>query len=380
MLTKWIFTERQASLIEKAERIKETAYAHAEEADEKASFPDEVMDKIKEEQYPSLPLVQNLGGENITLYEFLLMQEKIAEGDGSVALSIGWHMGVMMELRDERPWQEERLDRLMKEVAGEQKVLNRIASEPATGSPTRGGMPETVARREENSYILNGRKTFASLADHLDYYLVSSYVEDIDTIGWFLIPKQTAGVSVEKTWDTLGMRGTESDDLLMEDVKIPVDALVETKSSKPPVPKGWLLHIPACYLGIAVGARNEAVEFAKNFQPNSLDTPISEVPHIQDKIGTMEWKLLQAHSFLYDTARKWDEYPERRNEWAEELGAVKLAVTNAAQEVVDLAMRITGGRGLSRRQPFEKYYRDVRAGLHNPPMDDAVISMLAKNV
>ncbi|ELK46687.1 acyl-CoA dehydrogenase family protein, partial [Halobacillus sp. BAB-2008] len=131
------------------------------------------------------------------------------------------------------------------------------------------------------------------------------------------------------------------------------------------------------YLGIAVAARNDAIEFARNFQPNSLDTPISEVSHIQDKIGEMEWKLLQAHSFLYATARRWDEEPEEREHMQPELSAVKLAVTNAASEVVDLAMRIAGGRGLSKHFPFEKYYRDVRAGLHNPPMDDSTISMLA---
>ncbi|SIS57675.1 acyl-CoA dehydrogenase family protein [Salimicrobium flavidum] len=380
MLNKWIFTERQTRLVEKAARINETAALHAGKADEEASFSDEVLKKIKEEKYPSLPLFPEFGGEELSLYEFLLMQEEIAKGDGAVALSIGWHVGVMMELKDERPWEEATLRHIMDEVGRKQKVLNRLASEPATGSPTRGGMPETIARRKGDGYIINGRKTFASLADHLDYYIVSTYVEDLDTVGWFLVEKDTPGVSVEKTWDTLGMRGTESDDLLMKDVEVDSSSLVETKTSKPAGPKGWLLHIPACYLGIAVAARNEAVQFAKNFQPNSLDTPISEVPHIQDKIGTMEWKLLQAHSFLYNTARKWDEYPERRDEWQEELGAVKLAVTNTAQEVVDLAMRISGGRGLSRQQPFEKYYRDVRAGLHNPPMDDAVITMLAKKV
>ncbi|SDJ69077.1 acyl-CoA dehydrogenase family protein [Salimicrobium halophilum] len=380
MIEKWVYTDKQKRLVEKGERIREAAAANAKEADRGASFSDEVMKVVKEERYPSLPLPKEAGGENLSLYEFLLMQEKIAEGDGAVALSIGWHAGTMMELRDDRPWKEDQLQKLMDEVRKEQKVVNRLATEPATGSPTRGGMPETKATRKGDFYIINGKKIFASLADHLDYCIVTAYVEDQDDVGLFLIERNAQGVTVEKTWDTLGMRGTESDDLVLTDVEVPVSSLVETSTSKTVGPKGWLLHIPACYLGIAMGARNEAVEFAKNFQPNSLDTPIIEVPHIQDKIGTMEWKLLQAHSFLYDTARKWDEYPERREEWKGELGAVKLAVTNAAQEVVDLAMRISGGRGLSKNQPFEKYYRDVRAGLHNPPMDDAVIKMLAQGV
>ncbi|MGV2622670.1 UNVERIFIED_CONTAM: acyl-CoA dehydrogenase family protein [Halobacillus marinus] len=373
----WIKNGRQQRLFDKAAAIAEEARMHKKDADHTASFSPKTLAAIKREEYPALALPTGYGGEAVSLYELILMQEKIAEGDGSVALSIGWRMGVMMELSEEQLWKKEQFDRLAKEVVQDQKVVNRAATEPATGSPTRGGVPETTAVRDGDAYILNGRKSFTSLAELLDYYIVSAYVEDLDQVGWFLIDRHQPGVTVEKTWDTLGMRGTGSDDLVLTDVELSVEDLVETAVKGKSKPKGWLLHIPACYLGIAVAARNDAIEFARNFQPNSLDTPISEVSHIQDKIGEMEWKLLQANSFLYATARRWDEEPEEREHMQPELSAVKLAVTNAASEVVDLAMRIAGGRGLSKHYPFEKYYRDVRAGLHNPPMDDSTISMLA---
>ncbi|REJ05789.1 acyl-CoA dehydrogenase family protein [Halobacillus trueperi] len=375
---RWIKNVRQQELFEKADRIAEEARKHITETDREASFSYETLKVIKDEKYPSMSLPESEGGEGLSLYEFLLMQEKIAEGDGAVALSIGWHMGIMMELSQEQLWDKKAYDRLVNEVVSEQKVVNRAATEPATGSPTRGGIPETIAVRRGDEYILNGRKSFTSMAEHLDYYIVSAYVEDKDAVGWFLIDRHQPGISVDKTWDTLGMRGTASDDLVMDDVELQESDLVELKNGSKPSPKGWLLHIPACYLGIAVAARNDAIAFAKDFQPNSLDSPISEVAHIQDKIGEMEWKLLQAHSFLYSIARKWDEEPEQRDHMGAELASVKLAVTNTANEVVDLAMRIAGGRGLSKTYAFEKYYRDVRAGLHNPPMDDAVVSMLAK--
>ncbi|MFQ3545052.1 acyl-CoA dehydrogenase family protein [Halobacillus rhizosphaerae] len=373
----WVKNDRQKRLFDKAKRISEEAKSHVKETDRDAQFSPHTLKVIKQEKYPSLSLAPSSGGEDLSLYEFLLLQEKIAEGDGAVALSIGWHQGILMELNDEQIWSKKQFARLAKEVSEEQKIVNRAASEPATGSPTRGGIPETTATRNGNTYIVSGRKTFTSLAEHLDYYIVSAYVEDLDQVGWFLIDRHHPGVSVDKTWDTMGMRGTASDDLVLDQVELDVEDLVETKAEGKPVPKGWLLHIPACYLGIAVAARNDAVEFAQSFQPNSLDTPISETAHIQDKIGEMEWKLIQAHSFMYATARKWDEEPGYRKNMGAELATVKLAVTNAANEVVDLAMRIAGGRGLSRKYSFEKYYRDVRAGLHNPPMDDAVLRMLA---
>lgn len=373
-----IKNDRHKGLYETAARISEEARKHIEETDREAVFSSETLKIMKQEKYPSFTLQKAEGGEDLSLYEFLLMQEKIAEGDGAVALSIGWHMGIMMELSQDQLWEKEAYDRLVKEVVSHQKVVNRAATEPATGSPTRGGMPETKAVKRDNHYILNGRKSFTSMAEHLDYYIVSAYIEDKDTVGWFLIDRHQPGLTVDKTWDTLGMRGTASDDLVMIDVELNEGDLVEVKSEGKSAPKGWLLHIPACYLGIAVAARNDAIAFAKNFQPNSLDVPIAEVSHIQDKIGEMEWKLKQAHAYLYSVARKWDEEPENREQMGSELASVKLAVTNAANDVVDLAMRIAGGRGLSKKYPFEKYYRDVRAGLHNPPMDDAVVTMLAK--
>ncbi|MBN8237008.1 acyl-CoA dehydrogenase family protein [Halobacillus kuroshimensis] len=379
MIETWIKNERQERLFQKATAIADEAKKHIQETDQQAAFSPQTLQVIKEEGYPSLALPPQDGGEGLSLYELLLLQEKIAEGDGSVALSIGWHMGTMMELSQEELWEPASYNRLVQEVVSSQKVVNRAATEPSTGSPTRGGIPETTAVKRDGRYVLSGRKSFTSMAEHLDYYIVSAYMEDKDSVGWFMIDRHQPGLSVEQTWDTLGMRGTASHDLVMNEVELNEDDLVELKQEGKPSPKGWLLHIPACYLGIAVAARNDAVAFAKEFQPNSLDKPIAEVPHIQDKIGEMEWKLMQAHAYLYSVARKWDEEPEKRKHMGPDLGAVKLAVTNTANEVVDLAMRIAGGRGLSKTYPFEKYYRDVRAGLHNPPMDDAVVSMLAKH-
>ncbi|MBE3555403.1 MAG: acyl-CoA dehydrogenase, partial [Thermicanus sp.] len=81
---------------------------------------------------------------------------------------------------------------------------------------------------------------------------------------------------------------------------------------------------------------------------------------------------------LYATALEWDERPERRKEMAGRLAAAKMVVTHAAIEGVDLAMRIMGGHSLLKKYPLERYYRDIRAGLHNPPMDDSTIRLLAQ--
>ncbi|WP_112181775.1 MULTISPECIES: acyl-CoA dehydrogenase family protein [Paraliobacillus] len=375
----FVKSERQVRLLEKAAQIAQKVEKRVKIAEETASMPIGNVEDLRAVNYMSLTLPKSYGGEALSLYEFLLMQERLAAGDGATALSVGWHLGVVKELSEDHLWNDAIYQPFAKELAEKQLLVNRLATEPATGSPTRGGIPETKAKRLGNSYLLNGRKTFASMASVLDYYIVTAYIEDQETVGSFLIAKDTPGISIEHTWDTLGMRGTGSDDVILKDVTVAENMLVELhQKGKKPTPKGWLLHIPACYLGIAIAARNDAIVFAKNFQPNSLNTPISEVAHIQQKIGEMDLKLMQARYFMYSIAERWDNNPEERGQLGAELAAVKTVATNSANEVVDLAMRIVGGRGLSKENRFEQYYRDVRAGLHNPPMDDMVISILAK--
>ncbi|WP_371069372.1 acyl-CoA dehydrogenase family protein [Sediminibacillus sp. JSM 1682029] len=376
-LDSFVQNNRQQEMLETAESLAAKFKQRTEETEQSAQFSKDNLEDLKQTGYVTLPLPEKFGGKHINLSELLMMQERLAEGDGSAALSIGWHMGVVMELSEQQLWRQDQFEAFAREIGEKKLVVNRAASEPATGSPTRGGIPETKAVRQGEHYIVNGRKTFTTMASVLDYYLVTAYIEEKEAIGSFLIPRNTPGLEVEHTWDTMAMRGTGSDDLVLQNVKLPRQALVELNQGKSSKPKGWLLHIPACYLGIAVAARNDAVTFAKNYQPNSLKTTISEVPHIKQKIGEMDLKLVQAHYFMYGIARKWDEYPESREQLGTELAAVKTSVTNAANEVVDLALRIAGGRGLSKQYKFEQYYRNVRAGLHNPPMDDMVIQMLA---
>lgn len=309
-----------------------------------------------------------------------MLQERIASGDASTALSVGWHLGIMLEMVDDQEWSDELFERMANLVVNEQALLNRAATEPASGSPTRGGMPETKAIEHENGWTISGRKSFTSMAPALDYALVSAEINDSGNKGFFLVNMKSNGITIEEKWNTMSMRGTRSDDLVLTNVQLPNDALIEDSlnSKGMKLPKAWLLHIPACYLGVAIAARNYAVKFATVYSPNSLPGPIKDVAEVQRKIGEMELELLRAREMMYSIAFRWVTEPEKRKNMGEELAAVKHVATNGAANVVDLAMRIVGARGLFNDNPMQRYYRDVRAGLHNPPMDDAVISLLAK--
>src|SRR5699024_1775714 len=187
------------------------------------------------------------------------------------------------------------------------------------------------------------------------------------------------GVQVEETWDSISMRATGSHDLILDHVHVASDDLLEYLTPGNKKPAGWLLHIPACYLGIAKAAQEEALQFATTYSPNSIKGTISELPNVQQKLGEIQLLLMEAEHFLYRTAHKWDRSDENvRATMGPELGAAKLSVVNKANDIVDLAMRVVGARSLSEKNPLQRYYRDVRAGLHNPPMDDMTIINLAK--
>jgi alkylation response protein AidB-like acyl-CoA dehydrogenase len=130
------------------------------------------------------------------------------------------------------------------------------------------------------------------------------------------------------------------------------------------------------YLGIGQAARDEAFRFARSRQPNSLKQAIASLPHIRDKAGRMELALLQSRALLFGAAEQFGR--DATSVGPEVFASAKYVATNGAIEIVDLAMRIVGAASLDLGSPLQRYYRDVRAGLHNPPMDDAVIGMLAK--
>lgn len=350
----------------------------AQKHDEDGTFPFDNFKELKAIGYPALTVPEAYGGLGISLYELIRLQETIAKADGSTALSIGWHMGITKFMGENHTWKEEKYEAFAKDVLKTGALLNNAATEPATGSPTRGGRPETSAKKMDDGWMINGRKTFTTLAPILSYFVVSASIEGTDKIGNFLIKRERNGVEVEETWDSIAMRGTGSHDLVLKNVHVDEEDLVQhlTPGNKPAA--GWLLHIPACYLGIARAAQEYAVNFASNYSPNSIEGTISDLPNVKQKIGEMELKVMQSQHFLYSVARKWDESSEEiRQTMKPELGAVKLSVVNQAVEIVDLAMRIAGARSLSKQNPLQRYYRDVRAGLHNPPMDDMTIMQLA---
>ena len=145
--------------------------------------------------------------EGLSLTDFLSFQEQIAKGCGSTALSIGWHMGTILEFAEHRHWNKELIPFLSQEFL-KGALINTAASERNAGSPLRGAKPTTTAvlSADQQHYIITGEKTFTSAAPVLDYIFVTATMDD-GKAATFLVPRNSKGVSIRETWDSVASPG-----------------------------------------------------------------------------------------------------------------------------------------------------------------------------
>lgn len=374
----FIKTEFQQKWINKIENHKEALQKHAEENDLHSKFPYENINWLIKEGYTKTVLPKSYGGEGATPEDVIILQETLGKIDGATALSIGWHMGVVGQIYSENLWDKEIMDEFAKEVL-DGAIVNRAVSEADTGSPTRGARPSTNAKLVGDDYVINGVKTFTTMSQRLTHFLVGAFIPEKDALGFFLIPREAEGLTIAENWNMVGMRATESHDLVLDDVKIDKKYLVEvSKGPRGAVPNPWNLHIPAVYLGIAQAARDYAVDFANEYSPGSIEGVIADIPAVEQNIGNMELELTTARHYIYSVIDKYQNPPITNARINEEIGAAKHVVVNHAIKIIDSAMRIVGAKSLEMERPLQRYYRDIRAGLHNPPMDDITIKKLAK--
>ena len=373
----FIKTDDQRQWLAKLATVEQSFKDRAQQIDEDSVFPFENFKKLRKIGYTKITLPKEFGGEGLSVYDAILLHETLSSYCGSTGLAASWSIQNIGEIFENRYWQSDTLTSFGEQVKNGATV-NRAVSEFAMGSPVRGGKPATSAKHDGEGYVINGRKNYTSGAPDLDYFLVSAWIEDDNQLGFFLIPKTAQGVTVENTWDVASMRGTGSDDLVLQNVRVASSSLVEIPSYSTGFKlNGWLLLIPATYLGIAQAARDYAVKFATEHSPNSIQGTIAELPNVQTLIGEMDLALTNARFTLYGVAALYED-PAKKSEIINEVNIAKHVVTNTAIEVVDKAMRLVGAKSLQRANPLQRYYRDVRAGLHNPPMDDLTIKRLAE--
>jgi alkylation response protein AidB-like acyl-CoA dehydrogenase len=382
-------TDRQARMLALAAPLLPRIAARADVHDRAGTLALESFAELRSVGYQALPVPERFGGHGADLLETVLAQVQLAKADGSTALTMNMHLSTIGTAGTSGAWPEAAYERVCRAVAAG-GMVNSAASEPELGSPASGGRPATTVRAVTGGYRIDGRKTWVSGCETLAYYLVpATFAGEAEPpfVGTFLVSADRPGIRIERTWDTMGMRGTGSDDVEFDGVVVPEEALLVKRRLGEADPRaaagaGWgPCLVAAVYLGIAEAARDEAVDFACSRTPTALGgKSIATLPAVQYKTADMEIALLAARTLLFNAAEEWSACPERRAELAPQIGAVKVMVMEQAVRAVDLAMRIVGGVAMFRSSPLQRYYRDVRAGLNNPPLEERAKEALARSV
>ena len=342
---------------------------HAAEHDRENTFVEENYARLRDSGYTALPIPEELGGLGASLRQTLYAQAELGRYCGATALAVNMHLYLAFT----------NIYRYRNGAAAVEPLLRRIAAEKLilmTSGGSDGLWPSTTATRENGGYRLNGRKAFCSQAPIANVLSTFATYDDpvegkvILAIG---VPTSSPGFQVVETWDTLGMRGTASHDVQLDDVKI-TEAQVVAKQlygKIGPALRVALIHgvstMAAVYFGIAAGARDEVLRVVTR-RRNGEGTPATQDPAIARLVGLMEYKLRTAWWSLIGALNELPDdyqYPAD-DQTVNTILLAKRCVVTEATEIVDLAMEAVGGAAFYKRSPLERAYRDVRGGPFHP--------------
>ena len=377
-------TERQAEIIQLAQQVAAVADEYATAHDAEASFPAEAFAKLHELGLTGLTVPAEYGGWGASALETMLAIESLAQGDGSVGLIATMHWGHVGNVGINTDWHPDLKASFLHAVVHDGALYTTAASEPAMGSPSRGGAYATTAVREDDGWHISGRKSWSTGSTGLRWMNVACSVEDEPgnpQRASILVPLDIPGVEIVPNWNNLGMRASASHDLVLHDVVVPHAYRLPTTGR--PAGSPWsviaVALLSSLYLGIAAAARNWAIDYAQHRRPTALGgKAIIDLEAVRAKITQMELLLTAARSTLYGTVAEWESYPDLRDQLAAQLAAAKTIATNNAIAVTDIAMRTVGSVGMQKAHPLERYFRDARAGLGNPPIDDVAFRAIAE--
>lgn len=219
-------TPEQQKVQETCKRLAADFATRSAQHDRERSLPVENYAAIKREGLYALPVPKDLGGLGTGYFGYVLAAEQLAQGCPTTAITFNMHCTFTGLFFDQPAVARETKQRLANLVVREQKLLCASVSEAGTSSllvaPT--FTPNTQARRVNGGYVLRGRKSFVSMVEGCDYIGLLAHPEGNPSplaCRWFVVPYPSPGLRVEDVWDTLGMRGTRSNDLILEDCYVP---------------------------------------------------------------------------------------------------------------------------------------------------------------
>jgi alkylation response protein AidB-like acyl-CoA dehydrogenase len=368
-------TDVVPTLLERAERLAPDFAARAARHDRAASFPFENFDLLSQADLLALTVPAALGGAGAGALDAARIIGIFGKADPSTALVLSMHYIQHLVMARSTRWPGRLARRLARETVEGVALINALRVEPDLGSPSRGGLPSTIARKTETGWRLSGRKIYSTGAPILKWYAVWAKTDEPDVrVGLFLVPAGLPGTRIVETWDHLGLRASGSHDVVFDDVVFPLDHEIDVRK-----PDEWrvpdftqatvhAIFVAAIYDGVARAARDWLVEFLKNRVPSNLGASLATLPRVQEIVGGIEARLVVNARLIEGFASDFDDGVLLS---ASDSNIIKLTVTNNAIAIVEDALSLTSNHGLTRANPLERHYRDVLCGRVHTPQDDA---------
>lgn len=372
-------------LFEVVETLAADFATRADVHDRDNSFPFENFDALHKAQLLNLSVPVEFGGQGVGYVTLCRVIEKIASGDASTALVLTMHYLQHANAARTRRWHPAVYERVCRESVQGIALINAARVEPELGTPARGGLPATLAKRTSDGWQVTGHKQYTTGSPILRYFVVWARTDDDEPqVGNFLVPHDLPGVKIVETWDHLGMRATGSHDLILDDVLIPAEYLLDVRPPKawsPPDPlslAGGSLLLSALYQGVATAARDWLVGYLHQRSPTNLGESLATLPHFQTSVGEIEALLYVNHRLIYSQAADIDngEYDTNVNLQAQ---TVKYVTTSNAIQAVEIALKLIGNPGLFKTNPLERHYRDVLCSRIHTPQNDVICLALGKS-
>jgi len=343
-----------------------------------------------------LPVPVEAGGFGGRLGEAVRVLATLGAVDGSAALGLAMHFHTLGAVVEAGAWAVPLRHEIFRAVCEEGALLNLTATEERGGSPARGAMPATSARRQGSGWVINGEKSWATWLPALHFAVITARLvdagadqtekaEDSVRIGALLLDLSLPGVERLPAFDGLGMKASASGVLRLKEVHLPEDRLLSERRAGVRDPRGasplaWFgLCVAAVYLGVGEGAREELLRWAVARKPGDGGTAVADIPSVRIRLGRLDAELRAARILLLEVARRWDGAcsGDGREQKLTDIALAKLKATEAAAYATDEALRIAGGPGFL-RGGLERAFRDARAGLIHPPLEDVAYQEFAR--
>jgi alkylation response protein AidB-like acyl-CoA dehydrogenase len=355
-----------------AAEIGRVAAAFDRDHDRDATFVTEAYAEMATRGYLRLAVPAEFGGGGATLRQVVLAEEELGSWSGAAALAAAMHLYLTLVQK----W------RLRRGAPDAEGVLRRVAGDGLVMATSGGSdwvCPTTTATEVDGGYRLDGRKVFCTQAPVAGVLSTSAVLGEPGPDAVVLhagVPMSAPGVRIVETWDTLGMRGTASHDVVFEGVFVPTEKVLGRRpygALAGPLLVAAIHFAPvaaAAYLGVARGAYQEAARVAAR-RDDPAASVVRQLGEMQARLRVASWALLGAVDEVGDD-------PAADEATLATLMAAKRHAVLEARAVVDTALEVAGGAAFFRTSPLERAYRDVRGGPFHPLTPEATLRLLGE--